>query len=70
MGWRTEDLIRMRDELKDARFSGVRRFVDQNGETIEYKSDAEMARALVAIETELAARKPPSTIRFQTSKGV
>jgi hypothetical protein len=69
--FRMEQLTRFRDELKDARYSGVRRFVDQNGETVEYKSDSEMARAIAALDSEIAAAaRPPSTIIFRTSKGL
>lgn len=51
---------------------GLRRVRDQNGEEVEYKTDAEMARALAALESEImAAGKPAaSTIVFKTSKGV
>lgn len=67
------ELIGFRDRLSAARYSGARRLRDQNGEEIEYKSDSEMARALAALDSEIAAasqRKPSSIIRFQTSKGV
>lgn len=61
-----------RDALLKARASGVRRVRDQNGEETEYRSDSEMARALAALDSEIAALggKPPSTFHFQTSKGV
>jgi hypothetical protein len=68
-----DDLNRFRDVLKAARYSGVRRVRDQNGEEIEYRSDAEMGRALAALEADIQAasvRRPSSQIRFQTSKGV
>lgn len=66
------DLIRFRDDLLNARFSGVRRLRDQNGEEIEYRSDAELARAVAAVNAEIraATAKPPNTIYFRTSKGV
>lgn len=67
------DLTRFRDDLSAARYSGVRRVRDQNGEEVEYRSDAEMAAALRALEAEIQAasiRKPSSQIRFQTSKGL
>jgi hypothetical protein len=65
-------LVRARDELKAARYSGVRRVRDQNGEEIEYRSDAEMARALATIEAEIAAlaSKPRTSFTFKTSKGL
>ena len=40
---------------------------------IKYKSDVEMARALAALDSEIAAMTSgprPSTIRFSTSKGL
>ena len=66
------DLIRFRDDLKAARYSGVLTFRDQNGELVTYKTDSEMARALAALEAEIAAgaKRPASTILFRTSKGL
>ena len=66
------DLIAWRDSLFEARLQGVREFRDQNGETVVYKSDAEMARALAAADAAIAAAqaKPASTILFKTSKGI
>lgn len=61
-----------RDRLKDARYSGVRRVRDSNGEEVEYRSDSELSRALAAVESEIAgaARPRPSIIYPLTSKGV
>lgn len=66
------DLIRWRDKLMEARLSGIRELRDQNGETIIYKGDREMASAIAAADAEIAAasRKQPHTILFKTSKGV
>lgn len=66
------DLIRWRDELFQARLSGVRSVRDQNGEEIVYRSDSEMARALAAADAAIAAAqaKPVNTILFRTSKGI
>lgn len=66
------ELQAARDDLLRARAQGVRRFKDQNGEEVEYRSDAEMARALAALDAEIVAHagRRPSQIRFQTSKGV
>lgn len=66
------DLIRWRDELFQARLSGVRSVRDQNGEEIVYRSDSEMARALAAADAAIAAMqaKPVNTILFRTSKGI
>jgi len=61
-----------RDRLKDARYSGVRRVRDSSGEEVEYRSDSELARALAAVESEIAgaARARQSIIYPQTSKGI
>ena len=66
------ELLKFRDRLRDARYSGVRRVRDQNGEEIEYKSDSEMAKALAALEAEInsATRPKSSILTFRTSKGV
>ena len=67
-----DQLHKARDALASARFDGVREYRDSNGESVEYKSDAEMARALAALDSEIAAatRRPASTILFRTSKGI
>lgn len=61
-----------RDSLLEARLNGAREFRDQNGETVVYKSDAQMAAALAAADAAIAAaqRTPPNTILFKTSKGI
>ncbi|MEI4473331.1 phage head-tail joining protein [Frigidibacter sp. MR17.24] len=66
------ELQRRREELQQLRFDGVRSVRDQNGEQIEYRSDAEIARALAAIDSEIATlqRGRLALIRLQTSKGV
>ena len=66
------ELTAARDSLFRARAGGVMTFRDQNGELVTYKSDAEMARALAAIDAEIAAasKRPASTILFRTSKGL
>ena len=62
----------MRGALFAARMNGTRAFQDQNGERVEFKSDAEMARALAAIDAELARLNgaAPRVLTFNTSKGV
>jgi len=67
-----QQLQAWRDSLFEARLQGVREFRDQNGETVVYKSDAEMARALAAADAAIAAAqaKPVNTIYFRTSKGI
>jgi hypothetical protein len=66
------ELQKMRADLLAARAGGVRRFRDQNGEEVEYRSDSEMARALAALDAEIAAQtaRPANTIRFNMSKGL
>jgi len=67
------DLLAMRDRLLDARFRGIRRVRDVNSEEVEYKSDSEMAAALVALDQEIKRRsgnRPVTTIRFNCTKGL
>lgn len=66
------ELTKMRADLLAARAGGVRRFRDQNGEEVEYRSDSEMARALAALDAEIAAKsaRPANTIHFKMSKGL
>jgi hypothetical protein len=66
------DLIRWRDSLVESRLSGIRELRDQSGETIIYKSDAEMAEAILAVNRAIQAldRPPVNTILFRTSKGI
>ncbi|OJF91506.1 hypothetical protein AX761_22215 [Rhizobium sp. 58] len=67
------DFIRWRDALLEARLGGIREFRDQNGETVVYKSDTEMAaaiRAADAVISSLSSGRSPNTILFKTSKGI
>ena len=66
------ELTAWRDRLKDARYSGVRAVQDSNGERIEYKSDSELARAIAAVEAEIAGASAPrpALIYPYTSKGL
>lgn len=72
MGLSLTELSAARDTLFKARAGGVLTYRDQNGELVTYKSDTEMARALAALDSEIAAatRRPASTILFKTSKGL
>jgi hypothetical protein len=65
-------LAEYRAQLQDARFSGVRSFTDQNGENVTYRSQAEIERAVAAIDSEIAQlqRGRLALIRLQTSKGL
>ncbi|MGE0828046.1 MAG: phage head-tail joining protein [Hyphomonadaceae bacterium] len=62
----------LKDALVKARLSGVREIRDQNGETVSYKSDREMASALSSVESQIAALQSaaPNVIKFKTSKGI
>jgi hypothetical protein len=64
------DLQRWRDALFSARMRGVRTFTDQNGESVTYSSDREMAAAIAACDRALAGGGTPTTIIFRTSKGL
>ncbi|MFN3145285.1 MAG: phage head-tail joining protein [Paracoccaceae bacterium] len=67
-----QELIAHRAALEEARYSGVREVRDASGESITYRSDAELARALATVNREIAAAQKgsPATILFETSKGV
>ena len=69
MAHSTAALIEFRDRLIAARLNGIRSVTDQNGESVEYKSDQQMAAALAYVER-LIAGQQPSTIVFHTSKGL
>jgi hypothetical protein len=66
------ELRAWRRALWKARLAGLREVRDGNGETIGYKSDSEMAAAIAAADSEIAALERPrvSTVLFRTSKGV
>lgn len=61
-----------REQLQDARFSGVRTFTDSNGESVTYRSQAEIERAIATIDSEIAQlqRGRMALVRLQTSKGL
>jgi hypothetical protein len=66
-------LITARDALRLARLNGLREVRDESGVTLQYKSEAEMAAALAAVERDIAAltgHTMPKTILFQTTKGL
>ena len=72
MGLSLHELCKFREQLFETRLKGIRRVRDQNGEEIEYKSDAEMERAIRAADLEIASfkRRIPHTVIFKTSKGL
>lgn len=66
------ELTKMRADLFSARMAGAREFRDQNGESVVYKSDAEMAKAMAALDAEIAKASgaaAPRVLHFTTSKG-
>jgi hypothetical protein len=66
------DLILWRDGLIESRLSGVRIVGDAFRSEVEYKSDAEMERAISWADELIAAATAGitiTTIRFNTSKG-
>jgi hypothetical protein len=65
-------LEKLRDELEQTRLSGVREIKDQNGETISYKSDSEIAAALNFVTRKISELRQgqPKTIVFSTHKGI
>ncbi|GLK54346.1 hypothetical protein JOD31_001513 [Methylopila capsulata] len=66
------DLVKWRDALVEARLSGVRELQDQNGESVRYGTDSELARAIAAADREIAAmgRRTSNAFTFKTSKGL
>lgn len=65
-------LIAARDALVLNRAQGIRQFRDQSGELVEYKTDAEMARAIGFLDAEIAkaTRQPVMTVYLNTTKGI
>ena len=67
-----ESLTAWRTDLIESRAAGVRRLTHQNGQSVEYKSDGEMASAIRSLDSEISrlANQAPRSIRFNTSKGL
>jgi hypothetical protein len=65
-------LTALRNELVDLRASGIRVVTHQNGQSMTYKSDSEMAAAIAALDSEIAAAAQTRAVRFtfNTSKGL
>lgn len=66
------ELQSKRAALVSLRAEGVLEYVDQNGERVRYQSLAAMARAISALDTEIAAASGQrrSSITFRISKGL
>jgi hypothetical protein len=56
------------DRLKAARSSGVLRLRDGESD-VWYRSDAEIAREIAALEDEIAGNSTPRTIVMRSNKG-
>lgn len=67
-----ETLQAQREKLAATRYDGVASYRDANGERVDYRTDAEISRALATLDSEIAAlqRKRLSIVKIQTSKGV
>ena len=66
------EMIAWRDALEAARYSGTRRVAYAGRET-EFKSDAEMKRALLDLNRKIEAASAPAGspfVSFTTSKGL
>lgn len=71
-GQSVAQLMALRDELVDLRVSGVRVITHQNGQSVTYKSDSEMAAAIAALDSQIAAagQSQAGRFTFNTSKGL
>jgi len=67
-----DQLIAYRAALEEARYTGVREVRDSSGESVTYRSDAELARALATVNEQIAAaqRGAARIVYPVTSKGV
>lgn len=65
-------LEQLRNELIEKRLSGVLSVTDQNGERIQYKTDADMAAAIEAVNftIESLSRASLQSFTIKTSKGL
>ncbi|WP_020179535.1 hypothetical protein [Methylopila sp. M107] len=69
------ELRRRLDDLRAVRAGGVRSTRHQNGNEereVRFADDRELASAIADLESQIAGaegRRPPSVIRFSTSKG-
>ena len=73
MDYRVHRLQRFREDLQDARFSGIQSFTDQNGERVVYRTQSEIERAIAALDIELAGlqgQRKPAVVYLNTHKGV
>ena len=67
-----QQYVNLQSELEKVRLNGVREIKDQNGETVTYRSDSEIAAALAFVNRKIAElqRGPVYQLQFNTSKGI
>lgn len=68
-----EQLAAWRDRLQDARFQGVCSVRDADGSEVAYRSDGELARAIAALDREIAKLEGaahPRVSQIRLSKGL
>jgi hypothetical protein len=66
------ELLQLRERLTKTRYGGTR-IVETDGRKVEYRSDAELARAISALDAEIAAAggaNRVSVVQINSSKGV
>ncbi|MFI0395854.1 phage head-tail joining protein [Paracoccus sp. p1-h21] len=62
-----------RDRLAEAKWNGILMVQDSSGELVKYRSHTELSAALASLDAEirnLTGGHRPSTVQFQTSKGL
>lgn len=66
------EMTQWRERLARARYSGHRTVQDAGGRRVEYKTDAEMASALAALDNQIAelSGAPVRVLRVHSSKGL
>lgn len=70
MALTVSELEALKSSLVTARANGVREVKDQNGESVTYKSDAEMARAIAYLESQInqSGSEPVKVVRVRYDK--
>jgi hypothetical protein len=68
-----QDLLAQRQALTECRNTGVRSVTLSDGRQTEYRSDAELAAAIAALDRQIAALRNGmaiTTVRISSSKGL